>query len=571
MFSNHKFKNKILFLLLILLLCINSFAAVVSDNDGAAFITKAEFDSLKNSFQSQLDDYNSGLDNKIDGAISSYLSGVRVSKTTTINPIVSNYADIMWQPNYKVYGQWIKWTNNTSRTQSSSNQWFTPSLAEKRWLWRGQSWYLYDNLEQAFGSIGTFFYIDAVEMSNGLSVGGGGAGLAGYSQYCPTLTIMLYEDKTNNIWYVPNSDEALMNIYCATQDTYSNPHKISSRDSGDLWVYNFQNDSAELTSTPSILTPSSGEYFKYQFTIKNNGGNTATFTSAMNKNNTTFPWVWRRASAFAGPNMSDFGTQATGTTSTNLLKSDYFSTGCTFHKLDNSSTIKQYTLLHNMMLGSNYDQDVNIAKYTGGRSEGTSFDMSESTEYATFKGTYTRTVVSSLGYVDTDSSGWKSYTGNVIAAVPHWPKYSIRQLTSNKFKNGTTPLKIGQGLPIYLNSLGTGDLQISFDYDIKYLLNTTSYKTSRYLYIDLKTADYLDKSTVASNFYDAYDDIVQSSKTTLTKHKYQNYRYPNKTGTIKLTAPIKEGQSLWLRIRPETETGGYYAQIKNLKVTLVTE
>ena len=53
-------------LFLVLLLSIESFAAVVSDNDGSAFITKAEFDSLKNNFQSQLDSYNTSIDNKID-------------------------------------------------------------------------------------------------------------------------------------------------------------------------------------------------------------------------------------------------------------------------------------------------------------------------------------------------------------------------------------------------------------------------------------------------------------------------------------------------------------------------
>ncbi len=62
------------------LLSINSFAAVVSDNDGSAFITKAEFDSLKNNFQSQLDAYNTAIDNKIDNAIASYISGINLGR-----------------------------------------------------------------------------------------------------------------------------------------------------------------------------------------------------------------------------------------------------------------------------------------------------------------------------------------------------------------------------------------------------------------------------------------------------------------------------------------------------------
>ena len=65
---------------LVLLLSIESFAAVVSDNDGSAFITKAEFDSLKNNFQSQIDQFNSSIDSKIDGAIASYLAGVNINK-----------------------------------------------------------------------------------------------------------------------------------------------------------------------------------------------------------------------------------------------------------------------------------------------------------------------------------------------------------------------------------------------------------------------------------------------------------------------------------------------------------
>ena len=62
-----------------------SFAAVVSDNDGSAFITKAEFDSLKNNFQSQLDSYNSSIDSKIDNAIASYLSGIKVERVTNLS------------------------------------------------------------------------------------------------------------------------------------------------------------------------------------------------------------------------------------------------------------------------------------------------------------------------------------------------------------------------------------------------------------------------------------------------------------------------------------------------------
>ena len=72
--------KKALCLIFAFLLSIESFAAVVSDNDGSAFITKAEFEAMKLDFNQQIDNYNASIDNKIDGAIASYLNGVRLSK-----------------------------------------------------------------------------------------------------------------------------------------------------------------------------------------------------------------------------------------------------------------------------------------------------------------------------------------------------------------------------------------------------------------------------------------------------------------------------------------------------------
>ena len=66
---------------------IDSLAAVVSDNDGAAFITKAEFDSLKNDFQGQINQFNTNIDQKITGAITSYIEGIKESKTTRTKPL----------------------------------------------------------------------------------------------------------------------------------------------------------------------------------------------------------------------------------------------------------------------------------------------------------------------------------------------------------------------------------------------------------------------------------------------------------------------------------------------------
>ena len=83
--------KRALCLIFAFLLSINSFAAAVSDNDGSAFITKAEFDSLKNNFQSQIDQYNTSIDAKIDSAIAAYFAGIRM----TTKEDIKTYVEIM--------------------------------------------------------------------------------------------------------------------------------------------------------------------------------------------------------------------------------------------------------------------------------------------------------------------------------------------------------------------------------------------------------------------------------------------------------------------------------------------
>lgn len=86
--------RKYIQMLIVICLCFNASAAVVGDNDGSAFITKAEFDSLKNNFQSQIDQYNTSIDNKIDAAIASYLSGINIAKTITSDIIMRNWEEV---------------------------------------------------------------------------------------------------------------------------------------------------------------------------------------------------------------------------------------------------------------------------------------------------------------------------------------------------------------------------------------------------------------------------------------------------------------------------------------------
>ena len=95
------------FFLSILMITSSLFAAVISDNDGSAFITKAEFDSLKNTFQAQINSYNSNVDGKIDSAISSYLDGIKNEKERDLVSLIDKEG---------VYGGKMKmsWSSNPS-------------------------------------------------------------------------------------------------------------------------------------------------------------------------------------------------------------------------------------------------------------------------------------------------------------------------------------------------------------------------------------------------------------------------------------------------------------------------
>ena len=75
-----KLVKRFLALFLFVLISVDSFAAIVGDNDGGAFVTKADFEALKDDFNKQIDRYNNSLDRKIDGKIATYLAGINIAK-----------------------------------------------------------------------------------------------------------------------------------------------------------------------------------------------------------------------------------------------------------------------------------------------------------------------------------------------------------------------------------------------------------------------------------------------------------------------------------------------------------
>ena len=122
------------------LICTLSFGAVVSDNDGSAFITKPEFDSLKNSFQAQLDLYNTSIDSKIDTAISLYLAGIKTTKVEKIIHAKSILSYPLKLQMKNVLFDWDDWKTN------GSTPYWAPNWNMYIWGFRGTCNYLINKL-----------------------------------------------------------------------------------------------------------------------------------------------------------------------------------------------------------------------------------------------------------------------------------------------------------------------------------------------------------------------------------------------------------------------------------------
>ena len=546
-----------------LLLSFNSFAAAVSDNDGSAFITKSEFDSLKNNFQAQIDRYNTSIDMKIDSAIASYLSGIRAVASEPSKVLVDNYSDMMWVGDYNIYGRWKKWTSNTAMTSDMNNKWFTPSLNEKRHTFRSPNGSYYSSWTQAWTQQTTYFEFMGSTFSNGVCV-------ARYSEWArnnesgvPTFIMQLKEDDDGN-WVVDRP----VNIYALSAHSMSSDHTQSGTTGTDAYAWG---NSRWWATGIEILDKEATDIIKFKVSAQKLGSTaTSTYIDRLTPANFPFPCTWCDDYGHnAGGGFTDkFDTQTqVYSTSTGITTSNYFSTGCTWNKIDTSSANVQFEFLRNMMLGRTNSQQVNAAYFKVYRGERGQYDFTKSSTSGTMSGKITNLATyNSRGPIQSDGITTTNTTVDVSTSfsVPHWPTENLKDLTSGRFVYNGKGLKYGEGFPLRIDNQTNGYLQISFDSSCEGI-NNGGKLSSQDLRIDMRKENFLSSTT---NWAQGYKGLVNPDSTSEALVTLGGYRYTTTDGKINLTVPMKKDESLWIRICPWDNTKGYCAKWSNLNMTM---
>ena len=175
------------------MMVIYCFSAVINDNDGSAFVTKAEFESLKDNFASQVDQYNTSIDSKIDGAIATYLAGVNLSKKEVLENKY-NIFNPTWMKNKRFDKSHLgtKYTYFLSFTEGSHNaNWFVYCYEGTATGWyvnkdltknSDDQEYLYRVQKKQIGKFKDQWALqDEIKADYSMTIGGGAAGGRGGS------------------------------------------------------------------------------------------------------------------------------------------------------------------------------------------------------------------------------------------------------------------------------------------------------------------------------------------------------------------------------------------------------
>ena len=585
--------KKAAWLVLLVLISINSFGAIVSDNDGPSFITKADFESLKKDFNEQIDKYNNSIDGKIDGAIANYLAGIGIQKKTIFDPIVSNYADINWVRKWCTYGSYITFTSETDYTKTL-HAWFEPFM-DKFIPTRDD----YLNIK---GYGGRF------EGSWAFEIGGNwrfdladGPVLCNWNDSLalkPSQNLIKcqYEEIMNRIVVEREPFVTTGSLH----DRFAASYKLLasldySNDNGATWIAT----NGGSSYTPLPFHPMEETHTRAADWLANNPLGTdeilnVTIMSKYNDFNTTTGfqqlarWNWNPKSweldigKVYSYNELWVGTGARGNgmavdINSSAIPSRWDHTNAHvwtenphgLHACQLEQESVQENDFINMMLGCDSDKVVNMRRQHEKRTTANS-------EFPETKYEKSDWCIFPVEFSWLSTTGKRIWSADDTTYVPTYPVHKIinlripyeeratlSELCGGQFYNQKTPLKFGEGLPLITDMKNTGDITIEFDYSLSRSIGTVP-STAKSIEVDLKKSNFL-----SDEKDDFYIGVVGDAA---TGEKIKDVEINTTTRHAKIVideADTKVGNELWMRIKPKAETEGLKAKISNLKVSML--
>lgn len=558
---------KITLCIILYMICtINSYAVAVSDNDGAAFITKAEFDSLKNDFQAQIDIYNTSIDNKIDDAISSYLSGIKKTAEELIRPLVTNYTDIKWKNDLFMKINVRSFTNYNTYTDTTL-KWQVPPFGEYRIVRAGRYYLGAQDYRDVNGKNFYFNFNSSTlqfKLDDGWMPSGEGTGNSTYK----FGALLLICKNGENAPVIRTSEDCFKKETQMIDRGFPAIASYAGTNIGDPMYANFSSLASrgpdggliEVTKQTDDLLA-----FKVKFYNRNAfEADTYTYSGPYTSN------IYRIKKSLSGYGQVEYGdinTDALPSTVWNNNNLGTFNTPVYYVQAASANQrVKDIDTLKVMFLGNDTNTKVNCAIRNDVRL------FSPWDEY-NFKDSEIGSILCDTGTganIGSDGTGFENFfpflnasgaTINARLSLPLWPKYFLKNLVNPDFVVDGNGLAIGGGIPIASNILSKGVLNIKLKHEVGTddLTNTTV--SSQGIYMSFKKSNYNDTTT--NNYYK--DENNNELKDVLFEPATANQTY-------EINIPVEVGDSVWFRMGPkERNASGLFAKITDMQVKLVIE
>ena len=585
-------------LLLVLLFSIESFAAVVGDNDGAAFITKAEFDSLKNDFQSQLDRYNSSIDSKINGAIASYLSGIRISKEKEVKCATDGYLDVYWQDYFLSKVKWGKWNADGSinRNYTTTSEEVHRIHGTKAIPYRFSSGSLGATWQRAFGGLRLLLRYTIDQLPSGAYL------YAGDRTYYNSPQLIYYNAETD--------DELCMrtkNHYIGTSVTgrsfwwggeieveaffQAGPYQGYTGDNPGLYNMNYYNGvyGTAATLTPNALGTNQVLNITYSLPMTHwNGSEKSTFTGTAYMLETDAldgnPHIFNAASLYNTPIS---GTESMQVLHNNLIDraSELDMSDLETYLWTNTTNAKKQIQVWRYLSTAYYDDGYLNVYMDRSNEKGQTGEMNNSRKmwgWSDAQVDVKNWEVSPWGYEYTSATTlnldgvWGAYRSNNSFSLPMklpLVKYNeIAKIKTGYLKKGADTLSISQGICL-CDEIEKGKLKIVLKYE-KGNSNNDSISDSHKIQIDLAKKDYMRKD-VDNEFVTA--DVELTSGSTAKDKSIKKYEVSPSDNVVTFIINDTTGfDEIWMRLSPVNKYGTTsancdYVKITDLRMSLETE